>query len=66
MKREKRVNKYSVIGSILLVFTLVNAALIQIKRRGDPAPSDAVEVPMVFPVLGLLGSLVMLLGPVFF
>lgn len=52
--------------SILLVFTLVNAALIQIKRRGDPAPSDAVEVPMVFPVLGLLGSLVMLLGPVFF
>lgn len=51
--------------SILLVFTLVNAALIRIKRRGDPAPPDAVIVPMVFPVLGLLGSLVMLVGPLF-
>lgn len=52
--------------SILLVFTLVNAALIQIKRRADPAPEHTVTVPMAFPVLGLAGSLVMLLGPAFF
>ena len=51
--------------SILLVFTLVNAALIQIKRRRDPAPPGTVVVPVVFPVLGLLGCLVMLIGPAF-
>ena len=50
--------------AILFVFSLVNAALIEIKRRGDLPPPGVVVVPMVFPVLGLLGCLMMLLGPV--
>ncbi len=49
--------------AILVVFTLVNAALLQIKRRGDPAPSEVTVVPVIFPVLGLLGCLLMLFGP---
>lgn len=52
--------------SILLVFTLVNAALIQIKSREDPAPPGILTVPIVFPVLGFLGCLMMLLGPLYF
>lgn len=40
---------------ILVVFTVVNAALIAIKRKG-PAPEGVWEVPMIVPVLGLVCS----------
>ncbi len=52
--------------AILVVFTLVNAALLQIKRRGDPPPAGVTVVPAAFPVLGLIGCLLMLLGPLIF
>jgi len=40
---------------ILIVFTTVNLALIQVKRRGRP-PEGAWEVPMAVPILGALAS----------
>jgi amino acid transporter len=40
---------------ILVVFALVNAALVVIKRRdGPPAHADAPTYPIAFPVLGAL------------
>jgi amino acid transporter len=38
---------------MLVVFALVNAALIIIKRRGDPAPADVFRAPLWVPVCGL-------------
>ena len=52
--------------AILVVFTLVNAALLRIKLRGDPPPADVVVVPAAFPVLGVVGCLLMLFGPLAF
>lgn len=49
--------------AILLVFLLVNAALIQIKYRRDAPPPGTVVLPFLFPVLGLIGSFIMLVGP---
>jgi len=40
---------------ILVVFTLVNLALIAVKRRGPP-PEEAWEVPLAVPVLGALSA----------
>ncbi|MGH1416688.1 MAG: APC family permease [Pelagimonas sp.] len=42
---------------LLAVFVLVNAALIAVKRRGEPGPF---EVPMFVPILGLVLSAVAL------
>lgn len=41
--------------AILGVFALVNAALVQLKRRGEPGPS--VNLPIAVPVLGVFASL---------
>lgn len=45
---------------MLVVFALVNAALIIIKRRGDAPPADAFQAPMWVPVCGVLACLAML------
>jgi amino acid transporter len=45
---------------VLTVFVLVNAALIVIKRRGEP-PAEVTPVSIWVPVAGLLGSLVILI-----
>lgn len=45
----------------LLVFVLVNIALIRIKSRGDVAPKGAFVCPFWVPVAGLISSLVLLL-----
>ena len=49
---------------ILVVFVLVNTALIAIKLRGDVAPEGIFMVPLIIPVIGLLTSLAMLVGPI--
>jgi basic amino acid/polyamine antiporter, APA family len=41
---------------VLIIFTLVNAALIQIKRH-QPKADNATIVPMIFPILGCSMSL---------
>ncbi|MEZ5925593.1 MAG: APC family permease [Hyphomicrobiaceae bacterium] len=46
----------------LVVFALVNAALIRIKLRGDPAPAGVVIQPMAVPVAGCLICLAFLLA----
>ena len=43
---------------------LVNTALIAIKLRGDVAPEGIFMVPLIIPVIGLLTSLAMLVGPI--
>jgi len=40
---------------ILVVFTLVNLALVAVKRRGHP-PEGVWEVPLVVPLVGALSS----------
>ena len=43
---------------VLLIFVLVNAALIRLKWRGDDAP-DHFRVPIIVPFLGVLTSLLL-------
>lgn len=46
----------------LVIFTLVNLALFQIKRSGEPAPANAFVVAGWVPVLGIVSCVVLLLG----
>jgi amino acid transporter len=46
----------------LVVFALVNAALVRIKLRGDPAPPDIVVQPIAVPILGTIICLAFLLA----
>ncbi|MEW9919329.1 APC family permease [Marimonas sp. MJW-29] len=48
---------------VLVVFILINAALLRMKLRGDPAPEDVFTVPLIVPLIGLLSCLAMLVGP---
>lgn len=48
---------------VLLVFTLVNLALIRIKRRGPP-PAGVRAIPLWVPVLGTIASVGILLAAV--
>ena len=45
---------------ILVVFAMINLALVRLKRRGVPPPQTSVVVPMVVPILGFLTSVGML------
>ena len=45
----------------LVIFAIVNVALIRIKARGERAPEPPFAVPAFIPVLGLIASLVLLL-----
>lgn len=49
---------------MLVIFVLVNGALIAIKRRGEPAPAGTFVVPMWVPLCGLV-SCVLLLASAF-
>ena len=46
----------------LIIFTLVNLSLLQIKRSGVPAPDNAFIVGRWVPVLGIVSCLALLLG----
>lgn len=46
----------------LVVFALVNLALVRIKLRGDPAPEGVVVQPLAVPVLGAIVCVVFLLA----
>ncbi|NNE53102.1 MAG: amino acid permease [Sulfitobacter sp.] len=48
---------------ILAAFTLVNMALILIKLRGEEAPEDVFNVPMIVPILGVITCVFLLIGP---
>jgi amino acid transporter len=48
---------------VLIVFILINAALIRMKLRRDPAPQGIFTVPLVVPLLGFATSVAMLAGP---
>lgn len=48
---------------VLVVFLLVNAALIRIKWRGDPSPEGIFVVPCVVPLIGFVTCLLMLVVP---
>lgn len=45
---------------MLVVFVIVNSALIIVKRRGDPAPPDGYVCPIWVPAAGAASSLVLL------
>lgn len=49
----------------LIVFFLVNLALIFLKLRGEPANEEAFQVPMWVPVAGLAGCAALILTGVF-
>lgn len=50
---------------ILFVFTLVNLALMVVKFRKDPVPEGTFTVPIVFPAIGAVSCLFLLIGPFF-
>ena len=50
---------------ILTVFFLVNAALVQVKLRGESAGDQVFEVPLFVPVIGAISCLFLLLAPIF-
>lgn len=50
---------------VLVVFLLINASLLRIKWRRDPAPEGIFTVPFVVPLIGFGTCLAMLLVPVF-
>jgi APA family basic amino acid/polyamine antiporter len=52
--------------AVLVVFVLINLALLRIKWRGDAAPGGIFIVPGIVPAIGLITCLAMLLGPLFF
>lgn len=49
---------------VLVVFILVNVALLRIKLRGDRPPDGIFTVPALVPAIGLITCVAMLLGPV--
>jgi APA family basic amino acid/polyamine antiporter len=49
----------------LVIFAVVNVALIRIKRRGDPAPEGAFTCASWVPYAGLISSLALLLADQF-
>lgn len=49
---------------ILVVFALVNLALIALKMRGKPAPEGAFTIPIGVPVAGVAACLAMLIGDI--
>ncbi|MCG3269137.1 amino acid permease [Yoonia sp. I 8.24] len=49
---------------ILAVFFMVNVALVHVKRRGDPAPDNIFTVSIIFPIIGAISCLFLLLGPI--
>ncbi len=48
---------------ILSVFFMVNAALIRVKLRGQPAPERVFVLPIAVPIIGALSCLALLVGP---
>ena len=48
---------------ILVVFMLVNLALVRIKLTGVRPPANAVEVPLIAPVLGAITCIFLMIGP---
>ena len=50
---------------VLVVFILINLALLRIKWRGDPAPDGILIVPAIVPAIGLVTCVAMLVGPIF-
>ncbi|MCX8225898.1 MAG: amino acid permease [Sulfitobacter sp.] len=48
---------------VLVVFVLINLSLLRIKWRGDPAPERIFVVPAIVPVIGVITSTAMLVGP---
>lgn len=50
---------------ILIVFALVNAALIRVKLRGVAAPAGTFTVPLIVPAIGVVTCVFLLLAPVF-
>lgn len=51
---------------VLVVFVLINLALLRIKLRKDTAPDGIFIVPFVVPLIGLLTCCAMLFGPIVF
>lgn len=49
----------------LLVFALVNAALVLVKWRGDPMPDGAFSIPIAIPIAGCGLCSVLLIGAAF-
>jgi amino acid transporter len=49
---------------ILAVFFLVNVALVHVKHRGDPAPDHIFTIPAIFPIIGAISCLFLLIAPV--
>ncbi|MGB3277630.1 MAG: amino acid permease [Pseudorhodobacter sp.] len=50
---------------VLVVFLLINASLLRIKWRREPAPENIFVVPFVVPLIGFVTCLLMLGVPVF-
>ena len=50
---------------VLVVFILINAALIRIKMRRDPAPDQVFVVPLIVPLVGFATCAMMLFAPLF-
>jgi len=50
---------------VLVIFLLINASLIRIKWRGDPAPEGIFIIPFVVPLIGFTTCLLMLVAPIF-
>lgn len=48
---------------MLMIFVMVNLALVRMKLAGPPAPEGAVTVPLIVPVLGVVSCLGLLFGP---
>ena len=50
---------------VLLVFTLANAALVQMKLRGEAAPAGVFSVGVWVPIAGVLSCIALLAGDLF-
>lgn len=48
----------------LLVFALVNAALLALRMRGEPSRNDAFRAPIWAPALGLVASIAVAIGAI--
>ena len=48
----------------LVIFALINAALVQIKRKGSPAPAGVFTVPIAVPSVGCALCVVLLLADI--
>lgn len=48
----------------LLVFAMVNAALLAVRRRGEPLPEGGFSAPLWAPVLGLVASIAVAIGAI--